>query len=221
MKTVVFLLTVLLLAGCTEGQHLESRDGFAVVPRPAKGEALATFAGGCFWAMQECMVELKGVHKVISGYAGGSKVRPSYEEVLTGTTGHAESVLVFYDPKVISFEKLTAAFFSSHDPRQVDRQGPDVGTDYRSIVFYRSKKEREVVEKLIYVLDSVNGYHIPVATEVTAFKDFYPAETDHQDYYKRNPWDFYIRNVSAPKVRKLRKAMPDWIKPEYLSENYQ
>lgn len=221
MKRFVFLLMVWLLAACTEGQKLESRNGFAVVPATAKGEAVATFAGGCFWAMQECMIELKGVSRVISGYSGGAKAHPVYDEVLTGTTGHAESVLVFYDPKVISFEKLATAFFNSHDPRQIDRQGPDVGTDYRSIAFYRSKKEREVIEGLIYKLDSVNGYRVPVATEVTAFRDFYPAETGHQDYYKRKPWDFYIRNVSKPKVMKLRKTMKEWIKPEYLSENYQ
>jgi peptide-methionine (S)-S-oxide reductase len=215
MKKAGFLFIVLLLAACSGGQKFESKNGFAVAPALKKGEALATYAGGCFWAMQECMIELKGVHAVISGYAGGSAENPSYAEVVTGMTGHAESVLVYYDPKVISFEKITDAFFHAHDPTQVDRQGPDVGTDYRSIAFYRSPAERAVIEKAIRRLDSINGYANPVATEVSPFKVFYPAEMSHQDYYKRNPWDFYIRNVSKPKVLKLRKTMPELIKPEY------
>lgn len=214
-----YLLVVFafLLAACSQGQKLESKNGFAVVPAVASNEAIATYGGGCFWAMQECMISLKGVNKVISGYAGGNKSNPSYEQVVTGNTGHAESVQVYYNPKVISFEKLTEAFFNAHDPKQVDRQGPDIGTDYRSIAFYRSKKERMVIQSKIDKLDSLNGYVTPVATEVVAFKSFYPAETSHQDYYKKNSWDPYIRNVSRPKVMKLRKMMPEWIKPEYAN----
>lgn len=216
MKCIHLLAVIVLLAtACNEGQHLESKNGFAVVVPAKKGEAVATYAGGCFWAMQECMIELKGVKKVISGYAGGTTANPAYDQVLSGKTGHAESVQVYYDPKVISFERLTAAFFNSHDPKQVDRQGPDVGTDYRSIAFYRSKAEQMIIEQKISELDSLNGYVTPVATEVTAFKVFYPAETHHQDYYRRNSWDFYIRNVSRPKVMKLRKMMPELVKAEY------
>lgn len=205
------------LTACNSGQNLESKDGFAVVPAAGSNEAVATYGGGCFWAMQECMISLKGVNKVISGYAGGSKANPSYEQVVSGKTGHAESVQVYYDPEVITFEKLTEAFFNAHDPTQVDRQGPDIGTDYRSIAFYRSKKEQMIIQTEINKLDSLNGYITPVATEVVAFKAFYPAETHHQDYYKRNTWDPYIRNVSRPKVMKIRKMMPEWIKPEYAN----
>lgn len=204
-----------LLTACSGGQKLEGKNGFAVLPAPSKGEAVATYAGGCFWAMQECMIELKGVHKVISGYAGGTTADPTYEEVLTRRTGHAESVQVYYDPERISFEQLTAAFFNSHDPKQVDRQGPDVGSDYRSIAFYRSKEEQATIQNAIAKLDSLNGYRIPVATEVLPFAAFYAAEMEHQDYYQRKPWDFYIRNVSKPKVLKLRKTMPELIKAEY------
>jgi peptide-methionine (S)-S-oxide reductase len=213
--TRLLAVFIALIAACNEGQHLESKNGFAVVVPAKPGEAVATYAGGCFWAMQECLLELKGVNKVISGYAGGGTVNPSYEQVVSGKTGHAESVQVYYDPKVISFERLTTAFFNSHDPKQVDRQGPDVGTDYRSIAFYRSKAEEMIIRNKISELDSLNGYITPVATEVTAFKVFYPAETHHQDYYRRNSWDYYIRNVSRPKVIKLRKAMPELIKSEY------
>ncbi len=217
MKNIGLFFLILFLAACDRGQQLESKNGFAVLPKPKSGESVATFAGGCYWAMQECMLELKGVHQVISGYAGGTTVHPTYEEVLTGKTGHAESVQIYYDPKVIDYEKLTAAFFNAHDPKQVNRQGPDVGTDYRSIAFYRSKEEEIVIRGLISKLDSLNGYQSPVATEVTAFEVFYPAETGHQDYYRRNPWDFYIRNVSRPKVLKLRKTMPELIRTEYLN----
>jgi peptide-methionine (S)-S-oxide reductase len=206
---------IVLIAACNEGQHLESKNGFAVVVPAKPGQAVATYAGGCFWAMQECLLELRGVNKVISGYAGGTTPNPSYEQVLSGKTGHAESVQVYYDPKVISFERLTAAFFNSHDPKQVDRQGPDVGTDYRSIAFYRSKAEETIIRNQISELDSLNGYVTPVATEVTAFKVFYPAESSHQDYYRKNSWDYYIRNVSRSKVIKLRKTMPELIKREY------
>ena len=212
-RTLLICIATLLLFSCKEGQKLDSRNGFAVVPAVAKGEAVATFAGGCFWAMQECMVELKGVHKVISGYAGGSTKNPSYEDVLTKTTGHAESVQVYYDPKVLPYKKLAEAFFHSHDPTQVDGQGPDLGSDYRSIAFYRSNQEYNDLQELTGVIGNELGRSI--ATELVPFEVFYPAETHHQDYYKRSSWEPYIRNVSRPKVLKLRKSMPELIKSEY------
>lgn len=208
------LLIVLALFSCKEGQKLEGKNGFAVVPEAKTGEAVATFAGGCFWAMQEGMVELKGVHKVISGYAGGSTKNPSYEDVLTKTTGHAESVQVYYDPKVISFKELSEAFFHAHDPTQVNGQGPDHGEDYRSIAFYRSEQEYEALQENITAIGKQLAK--PVATELLPFEVFYPAEMHHQDYYKRNSWEPYIRNVSRPKVLKLRKSMPQLIKSDYL-----
>jgi peptide-methionine (S)-S-oxide reductase len=212
-KILLYLSTIMVLISCKEGQKLQSDNGYAVVPTPAKNEAVATFAGGCFWAMQECMIELKGVNKVISGYAGGHTKNPSYEDVLTRTTGHAESVQVYYDPKIISYAQLSAAFFHSHDATQVDGQGPDIGSDYRSIAFYRSPDELKILENNIAALN--RKMETPIATELIPFEAFYPAETDHQDYYKRNSWDPYIRNISRPKVLKLRKSMPQLIKSEY------
>ena len=214
LKKIFFLLITLALFSCKEGQKLESRNGYAVVPEAKKGEAVATFAGGCFWAMQEGMIELKGVDKVISGYAGGSTEHPSYEDVLTKTTGHAESVQVYYDPKVISYKKLAEAFFHAHDPTQVNGQGPDRGDDYRSIAFYRSEQEYQALQENI--ADIGKQLAKPVATELLPFEVFYPAEMDHQDYYKRNSWEPYIRNVSRLKVLKLRKSMPQLIKSDYL-----
>jgi peptide-methionine (S)-S-oxide reductase len=218
MKAIYILGLVLVLAGCSGGssQHLESRDGVAVLPVVKPGEQVADFAGGCFWAMQECMLELKGVRAVVSGYAGGHTKDPDYESVLTKTTGHAESVRVYYDPKVISYEKLVEAFFYAHDPTQVDRQGPDVGSDYRSIAFYRNKQEYGTILKVIERVSRAGHYPDPIVTELLPVGDFYPAEREHQDYYAKNPWSMYIRNVSKPKVLKLRKMVPALIKADYL-----
>ncbi|RZM11680.1 MAG: peptide-methionine (S)-S-oxide reductase [Pedobacter sp.] len=212
---LVIMLGVMLLAACG-GQKLESKDGFTVLPKVKPGESVATFAGGCFWAMQECMLELKGVNTVVSGYAGGTKAHPSYDEVLTKKTGHAESVQVYYDPALVSFEQLTMAFFISHDPTQIDRQGPDIGSDYRSIAFYRTPSERATILKVMNSIDSTGQYADPVATELTPFSVFYPAETSHQDYYRRNSFEPYIRNVSKPKVLKLRKTLREQIKEAYI-----
>ena len=193
-----------------------SKDGFAVLPAVEASEQVANFAGGCFWATQEAMIELKGVHKVVSGYAGGETINPTYETVQTKSTGHAEAVQVYYDPKVISFEKLVTAFFYAHDPTQIDGQGPDLGSDYRSIAFYRSPAEYRTISGVIEAVNASKHYPEPVATEVVPFKAFYPAETEHQDYYAQNSWNPYIRNVSKPKIMKLRAAFPGLIKPEYL-----
>ena len=218
MNLRIVALVLVFLVSCTgkSVQHLESKDGFTVLPKPAKGEAIATFSGGCFWAMQECMMELKGVNKVVSGYAGGTTKNPTYETVLTKQTGHAESVQVYYNSSIISFEKLVGAFFYAHDPTQIDGQGPDIGSDYRSIAFYRSPEEYKIIRKVSDRVDSSRHYPSLIVTEITPFTVFYPAETEHQDYYPKNLWSPYIRNVSKPKVLKLRKAFPALIKSNFL-----
>lgn len=213
----ILLLSILLLVACTEGQKLQSKNGFAVIPAASGREQVATYAGGCFWAMQECMIELKGVNKVISGYAGGQEADPTYAEISSGTTGYAESVQVYYDPDVISFKQLTEAFFHAHDPTQIDRQGPDIGAGYRSIAFFRSPKEYNIITAMIKKIDSSRVYKSQVATEVLPYKTIYGAEMEHQDYYKSNSLDAYIRNVSKPKVLKLRQEMRTLIKSEYLN----
>lgn len=209
---------LLLLMACenaTQTQRLESKNGFAVINLPKAGEQLATFAGGCFWATQECMLELKGVNKVVSGYAGGQAVNPTYEQVVSGTTGHAESIQVYYDPAIISFETLTRAFFYAHDPTQADRQGPDIGTSYRSIAFFRNPEEYRTIQRVIREMETYYN-NKPIVTEVLPFKTIYPAETEHQDYYPKHSWDSYIRQVSRPKVLKIRKEMHSMVKPVYL-----
>ena len=210
-KIIGFLLTVSILSSCGSGADQVK----ATLPEAKVGEQIATFAGGCFWGMQEGFLELKGVTKSTSGYAGGTKVNPTYEEVSADVTGHAEAVQVIYDPNVISYAQLLAAFFVMHDPTQLNRQGPDVGESYRSVAFYNNAEEKKQIEEAILKYDQ-SGFHLePVVTEIKAFDTFYPAETYHQNYYKLNPNSSYIVNVCGPKVQKLRKAFPELLKEEY------
>jgi peptide-methionine (S)-S-oxide reductase len=211
-KLALYVASVILFVGCANGQP----KGMAVLPKPATGEAVATFGGGCFWAMQEAMSELKGVNKVISGYAGGNTANPTYEDVSSRTTNHAETVQIYYDPKVISYATLAEAFLNAHDPTTLNRQGPDVGTDYRSIAFYRNDAEKATLEATIKKMNASKHYPNPVVTQVVPFKVFYPAEKYHQGYYRTNgDSNPYIAAVSTPKVMKMRKAMKEYLKPEF------
>ena len=215
MKRILFLLA-LTIAGfsCQQVQSSsqEKDASMAPLPKPKPGEAVATFGGGCFWAMQEVFNEVKGVRATVAGYAGGDVANPTYEQVGTDQTGHAETVQVYYDPTVISFDKLVDAFFAGHDPTTKDRQGPDVGRDYRSIVFYRNADEKARIAAAIK-RENDSDHHIdPVVTEVVPFKAFYPAEKYHQNYLRLHPNEYYIQKVSVPKVEKFRKRMPDYVK---------
>ena len=218
MRTGMYLLIIgLIFTSCSgREQKISSNNGFAVLPQPDSNEAVATFAGGCFWAMQESMIQLKGVNTVISGYAGGSTVNPTYEDVLGKNTGHAESVQVYYNPATISYAQLLRAFFFAHDPTELNRQGPDVGNDYRSIAFYRIPEELKIITRVMSEMEAAKYYPSSFVTELEPFQVFYPAESSHQDYYERNLWDPYIRSVSKPKVMHVRKELPQLIKNEYL-----
>jgi peptide-methionine (S)-S-oxide reductase len=166
---------------------------------------VATLAGGCFWCLEAVFLELDGVHTVRSGYSGGRVDRPTYRQVCSGTTGHAEVVQVAFDPAVLSFEDLLRVFFTIHDPTTRDRQGADVGTQYRSAIFYHSAEQRQAAERIIAELQADGVWKDPVVTEVTAFERFWPAEDYHDDYYRRNPDQPYCRVVIEPKVAKFRK----------------
>ncbi|MBK0378862.1 peptide-methionine (S)-S-oxide reductase MsrA [Mucilaginibacter segetis] len=213
-KLTLYLASVLLLFGCANGQTSNS-NSFAAVPKPTANEAVATFGGGCFWSMSEALQELKGVDKVVAGYAGGHTKNPTYEEVGSRTTGHAEVTQVYYNPKVISYATLAEAFFFAHNPTELNRQGPDVGTDYRSIAFYRNANEKNILENTIKKVNASGHYSDKIVTQVEPFKVFYPAEKYHQNYYRLHGSSPYIQRVSVPKVMKFRKAMNDELKPEF------
>ncbi|MCM5661643.1 peptide-methionine (S)-S-oxide reductase MsrA [Galbibacter mesophilus] len=174
----------------------------------------AYFASGCFWCVEAVFESVKGVKEAESGYAGGSEKNPTYQEVGGGKTSHAESVKVYYDPKEVSFETLVRVFFGSHDPTQYNRQGPDVGPQYRSIAFYKNNKEKEIIERYIKQLEKKEIFTKPIVTQVEPFEKFWIAEEYHQDYEKRNPNNPYVRNVSIPRLRKFQKKYPELLKEE-------
>ena len=165
---------------------------------------IATLAGGCFWCLEAVFLELRGVESVQSGYTGGGSPNPTYEQVCSGRTGHAEAVQVVFDPSVISFAELLEVFFTIHDPTTLDRQGADVGTQYRSAIFYHTPEQKAVAERVIAEFEASELWDGPIVTERTAFTVFYPAESYHRDYYQRNPEQPYCRLVIAPKVAKAR-----------------
>jgi peptide-methionine (S)-S-oxide reductase len=172
----------------------------------------ATFAGGCFWCTEAVYAELKGVKSVTSGYIGGQVPNPTYKDVCTGLTGHAEAIEIEYDPAVVSFEKLLEVFFATHDPTTLNRQGADVGTQYRSGVFYHDDEQKRIAERVIAKLDGEKVFPGRIVTEVTKASTFYPAEGYHQDYFAKNPGDRYCNAVAAPKVAKVRKVFKDLVK---------
>ncbi len=165
---------------------------------------LATLGGGCFWCLEAVVEQLRGVTQVVSGYAGGHVPDPGYEAVCTGTTGHAEVVQLTFDPAVITFKDLLEVFFTIHDPTTLNRQGPDAGTQYRSVVFYHSPAQRATAEQVIADLGAAKVWDDPIVTEVAPFTAFHPAERYHQEYYRRNASQPYCRLVIAPKVANLR-----------------
>jgi peptide-methionine (S)-S-oxide reductase len=165
----------------------------------------ATLGGGCFWCLEAVYLELQGVEKVVSGYAGGSVRHPSYRQVTTGTTGHAEVVQLTYDPDKISFREILEVFFTIHDPTTLNRQGADVGTQYRSAIFYHDGAQRQIAEDIIAEFDAAHIWSNPIVTEVTALDVFYEAEDYHQDYYRQNSNQPYCNFVISPKVAKFRQ----------------
>ena len=174
----------------------------------------ATLAGGCFWCLEAVYDELKGVERVESGYSGGSTRQPTYREVCSGATGHAEVVQVHFDPELISYRNLLNVFFSIHDPTTLNRQGADVGTQYRSAVFYHDEQQKSEAEGLIMELNAQGLWDRPIVTEVMKFEKFFPAETYHQEYFARNPLQPYCMAVVAPKVTKFRKHFMEMLKKE-------
>lgn len=169
----------------------------------------ATLAGGCFWCLEAAYEELDGVESVTSGYAGGSVENPTYEAVCSGETGHAEVVQLEYDPETVGYDELLQVFFTIHDPTTLNRQGPDVGSQYRSAVFYHDDEQRDVAEAYIDGLESEGAFEDPIVTEVEPLSEFYEAEGYHQDYYEKNPNDAYCTMNAQPKIRKVREKFAE------------
>ncbi|HYD33428.1 MAG TPA: peptide-methionine (S)-S-oxide reductase MsrA [Methylophilaceae bacterium] len=175
-------------------------------------DKLAILAGGCFWCLEPVFTQLKGVHNVVSGYIGGQTVSPTYKQVCNGDTGHAEAIQIEYDPAQISFEELLEIFFASHDPTTPNRQGNDVGTQYRSAIFCQDDEQRRIAETVIGRLNQERAFPSPIVTEINTGGTFYPAEDYHQRYYDKNPNQPYCMIVAAPKIAKIRAKYTDRIK---------
>ncbi len=201
---IVSLFSLVMFTSCVESQNKE-----LVIPvgsaKPAGKESVATFAEGCFWHAEIVFQSLVGVRDAVSGYAGGHDTDPDYEKVSTGNTGHAETVQVYYDSSKISFKTLVDAFFASLDPTQLNRQGNDVGTEYRSIIFYRNANEKAIIDAAIKKLTDSKKYSGKIVTEVIPFTKFYPAEDYHQEYISHNPNNSYVRIVSIPEFLKFKE----------------
>jgi len=180
--------------------------------KPSAKRELATIAGGCFWCLEAVFEQLRGVEAVQSGYSGGKTRNPTYDDVCGGDTGHAEVVQVAFDPSVVSFKEILEVFFTIHDPTTLNRQGPDVGTQYRSAIFYHSPEQKAVAEQVIKEFNAKKVWPGPVVTEVAPLQAFYPAEEFHREYYRNNPDRMYCRFIIDPKVAKFRKQFVDKLK---------
>lgn len=192
--------------------HAKKEISKKIIPNKPTVRDTATFAAGCFWCVEEQFKQLEGVLSVTSGYIGGTTVKPSYKQVCSGTTGHAEACNIIYDPAKISFDELLAAFFVAHDPTQLNRQGNDVGTQYRSAIFYHNSEQKKLALYYIKKLDDEKAYAGKIATEVSPYATFYPAEDYHQNYYENNTQAPYCTMIIKPKVDKFRKVFKDKLK---------
>lgn len=207
MKSIFVLLLSLGAISCQSNDKKVSAEKNKAINtmNEQKGLEVATVAGGCFWCTEALFLELKGVKKVVSGYTGGTVKNPTYKEVCTGTTGHAEAIEITFDPKEISYEDILEVFFATHDPTTLNRQGADVGTQYRSEIFYHDEVQHKAAMNFIKLLNDQNIYGKNVVTKVSPAVTFYPAEDYHQDYYNQNKSQPYCMAVINPKLEKLRK----------------
>lgn len=177
-----------------------------------EGKEVATFAGGCFWCTEAVFLELKGVESVVSGYIGGKTVDPTYKEICGGETGHAEAIQITYDSNEMSFGELLEVFFATHDPTTLNRQGNDVGTQYRSEIFYHNEMQKEISEEYISLMSNENTFGQPIVTQVSPISTFYKAEDYHNNYYNENKTQGYCSYVITPKIEKLKKYFQDKLK---------
>lgn len=216
------LMLAMAVTACTQqsGNLAKSKSDVQLIEDYLKGNnyeeyAVATVAGGCFWCTEAAFDRIQGVKDVISGYAGGHVKYPSYEAVCAKQTGHTESIQIFYDPEVVSYETLLEVLFVAHDPTTLNRQGNDVGPQYRSAIFYHDDSQKQTAEAVIDRLNKSGVFANPIVTEVNPYKEFWVAEGYHQNYYETTPGNPYIQHVSKPKVEKVKKVFADILKPKY------
>ena len=215
------LFVSLGLFGCDSGASSKTASSKVTKPSaattspttPAPAEtSVATFGSGCFWCTEAVFQQLKGVEKVVSGYSGGTVKNPKYGQVCEGTTGHAEVIQVTFDPRVVSYADLLEVFWKTHDPTTLNRQGPDFGTQYRSVVFYHDEEQKKLAQHYKEKLEAEHIFDKPIVTEIVPFKEFYPAELYHQNYFATNPKDGYCQAVLQPKLEKFKKVFHDKLK---------
>ena len=221
VSKIAVLIAILIIAATVIGHRANAAEGSVALPDPAvnaplaskSGQQTAVVAGGCFWGVQAVFQHVKGVKDATSGYSGGSAASPGYEEVSTGNTGHAESVKITFDPSQISYGQLLKVFFSvAHDPTQLNRQGPDTGSQYRSVIFYANEEQQHIAEAYISQLEQAKSFPGRIVTQVVPLKAFYVAEGYHQNYATLHPDNPYIAINDAPKVEHLRQQLPDLYK---------
>lgn len=225
MKSIPFFASVffLILAACSqpkEGNAQKMQEGTVTISDYLKGDKyknyeVATFAGGCFWCTEAAFDRIEGVKDVISGYSGGVKSNPTYEQVGRGQTRHAEAIQIYFDPNVVSFETLLDVFFVAHDPTQLNRQGPDVGPQYRSAIYYHNDAQKAAIDASIAKHNDSGKFSREIVTEVATYTAFWVAEEYHQNYYEHNPGNPYVQRISKPKVEKVKKVFAEIIKEKY------
>jgi len=211
MAKLIFLFLLISVTACNrnkENNNFQKKDSMETTTKLDT----ATFGSGCFWCSEAIFERVKGVHKVISGYAGGNVEKPTYEQVCTGKTGHAEVCQITFDSSIISFEELLKIFWKTHDPTTLNRQGADSGTQYRSVIFYHSDEQKKLAEHYKLELDKSGAWENPVVTEISPLLKFFPAEDYHQNYFANNPTQGYCSFVIAPKVEKFEKVFKEKLK---------
>ena len=209
-----------LFLACNNGRAVEGKNN---VPEKKEtvnldGLSKAYFASGCFWCVEAIFESVRGVEEAISGYSGGQTENPTYRQIGTGSTGHAEAVEVYYNPEVVDYETLVKVFYGSHDPTTVNGQAPDYGTQYRSMIFYQNDEEKQIAESFKAALEASGEYDQPIATEIVPFEKFWVAEDYHQNYERLHPDQPYVKNVSIPRLRRFQAKFPELLKAAHESE---
>ena len=217
MKIKGFLLLTLIILQSCKGKEIKKTEKYDEPEYLAKLQDTerAYFASGCFWCVEAIFESVKGVKEVYSGYSGGITTNPTYNQIGTGKTGHAEAVEIIYDPNIVSYEILVDVFFGSHNPTTMNQQGPDKGSQYRSIAFYNNEKEKKIILKKIQFLKTNKIFNREIVTEIKKLNKFYYAEEYHQDYEKLNPNNPYVKNISIPRLNRFKKKFKEILKKEH------